>query len=239
MFEEVEAPPVIQEIEHEEEGAVRDEGLAALHLEHKLSDNVVQLQQNLPEPLTDTERIYLLEYTRHPEAFRQALAEGALLQQCRDALEGAGYKWLLGSGAKVFVHPCQYTHTALAIVQDGVHLRPYHVVVCESLLYQVEASLADLPYRQGARVRRQKVLANAEVLVPEEPDEVMSADEEPEGGTEDANDIPLVVSKTFLCVAPCRRNQDSVTQSTTEVHGGGLNPRRVLVPSTPSSSGWR
>merc|ERR1712232_101253 len=198
-----------------------------------------QLQQDMPDARTDMEHIYLMEYKRHPEAFRQALSEGVLLQECRAALDAAGHKWLLGSGAKVFVHPCQYMHTAIAIMEDGVHLRPYHVVVSESLLYQVEASLADLSYRLGVRVRSQKVLANVGVLVPEEPDEDAPADGAPEWmsaapsaacselGTEDLADIALVVSKTFLCVAPRRHNQESVTQSTTEVHGGGLNPRRV------------
>jgi len=257
MYEEIEAPPVIQEIEHAEEGASRNEEMAALNVAHKLADNVLQLGHNPPETQPEAEKIHLLEYNRHPEAFRLALAEGAPLQECRAALESAGHKWLLDSGAKVFVQPWQYAQVAIAIFEQGIHLRPYHVLVAESLEYHVEASLADLSYRQGARVRKRQVFANVDISSSQEHDEApsraamvrgavwcatrlrmrprsseISKDNMPNVESKETVDIPFVTQRTFICEAPYWRNQQSVTQSTTEVHGGGLNPRRVTVPSS-------
>jgi len=185
----------------------------------------------------NTEQIYLLEYHRHPEAFRKALCEGPSLQQCRAALEEAGCKWLLASGAKIFVHPQQYAQTLVAVVEQGFELRPFHVIVAESFDYYVEACLADLSYRQGARVKLRTVIH--EVAAAADEGTVMPEEEWEEEVSNDSlvneeQNIPLVIRKTFICAvsaAPRWRNPQSVTQSTTEVHSGGMNPRRICVPS--------
>lgn len=161
MYDEVEAPAVTQEVSHPDPSAIVDEQLASLNLELQQVDNVIALSEADPgaginEP--ETEPIHLLEYNRHPEAFRRALSEGEPLRKCRDALEGAGRKWLLGSGAKVFVHPGQYAQVCIAIVEHGISLRPFHVIVAESFEYNVEACLTDLSYRQGARIKKRCVI---------------------------------------------------------------------------------
>ena len=46
------------------------------------------------------ERIFLLYYSRHPDEFRQALCQGALLEECRQALQKAKRFWVLPSGAR-------------------------------------------------------------------------------------------------------------------------------------------
>merc|ERR1719245_463110 len=53
------------------------------------------------------EEVYLLQFSRYPQEFCRALLEGVALRECRDAMEDAGHKVVLPSGAKVFVHPMQ------------------------------------------------------------------------------------------------------------------------------------
>lgn len=243
VLEEVKAPVVIQEVHHDQPPVTIDESLVALHLEHKVADNVMALSAQHaaehrdadPNNQQGTDRIYLLEFNRHPEAFRKALCEGPPLQQCRTALEQAGCKWLLGSGAKVFVHPHQYAQALVDICERGIDLRPFHVIVAESFQYHVEASLADVPCRQGARVKRHHVLHEVATEVSTAEDAGVQASAESHfdaQGREEADedeDIAVVISRTFLCVARRLRNPESVTQSTTEVHSQALNPRRVCL----------
>mmetsp|Transcript_27144 Transcript_27144/g.51106 ORF Transcript_27144/g.51106 Transcript_27144/m.51106 type:complete len:517 (-) Transcript_27144:182-1732(-) len=244
VCKELEAPPVIDEVQHSEPAAAIDEQMGSMNLEHKLADNLTALndQDSKGNGMghdanfeVKMEQIHLLEYHRHPEAFRKALCEGPPLQQCRAALEESGCKWLLGSGAKIFVHPHQYSQTLVAIVEQGFELRPFHVIVAESFEYYVEACLSDLSYRQGARVKHRTRLlevdaAGDEGTVKSKEWQVFEDSASDEEDSEEPN-IPLVIKKTFICVAPCRRNPQSVTQSTTEVHSGGMNPRRVCVSS--------
>eukprot|EP00406_Dinophysis_acuminata_P037331 CAMPEP_0179371212 /NCGR_PEP_ID=MMETSP0797-20121207/85602_1 /TAXON_ID=47934 /ORGANISM="Dinophysis acuminata, Strain DAEP01" /LENGTH=510 /DNA_ID=CAMNT_0021087043 /DNA_START=69 /DNA_END=1601 /DNA_ORIENTATION=+ len=239
MCKEVDAPPVIEEVQHSEPAATVDEHMASVNVEHKLADNVTALRAQGPAehaPGADagspaeTEEIHLLEYSRHPESFRRALCEGPPLQPCRSALEAAGHRHLLGSGAKMFVHPDQYVQTCVAIVEQGFNLRPFHVVVAKSLEYHVEACLADLSYRQGARVKRRTVIH--ETGAPGDNGSPSSVEAASDGSDADEEHG---YSKTFLCAAPPRRNADSVTQSTTEAHSGGLNPRRVRAASLSGS----
>lgn len=232
VYDEVAAPAVTQEVSHPDPPATIDEQLASLNLEHKFADNVIVLNEADPgavinEP--ETEPIHLLEYNRHPEAFLKALSEGEPLRKCRAALEGAGRKWLLGSGAKVFVHPSQYAQALVAIVEQGIDLRPFHVIVAESFEYHVEACLTDLSYRQGARIKKRRVIDEAPVVGDsgKAAEEASSAPEMDVDTEEDG--FPLVEKKTFICMVPRLRNPQSVTQSTTEAHSGGVNPRRICV----------
>lgn len=244
VCKEVDAPPVIEDVHHSEAPATIDEQMASMHVEHKLADNITGLRvPGLEEHAldaranasTDSEEIHLLEYNRHPESFRRALCEGPPLQQCRSALEAAGHKYLLGSGAKMFVHPHQYKQTCVAIVEQGFNLRPFHVIAAQSFEYHVEACLADLSYRQGARVKRRTFIH--EMAAAGHDGSSSLAESGSDGSEVDEEQVlpPLVVSKTFICVAPSLRNANSVTQSTTEAHSGGLNPRRLCVASLGES----
>lgn len=130
----------------------------------------------------------------------------------------AGFQWLHESGAKIFVHPWQFEATMATIAQQGLPLRPYDVIVSESLEYLVQASLSDIPCRDGARMKTRQVLEPAVYADESQPD------------TEDEDLVmTLVIARTFLCAVPRLRACDSVTQSTTEAHRGGLNPRRVSI----------
>merc|ERR1712125_141368 len=106
----------------------------------------------------EMENVFLLTYSRYPESFRIALTNGSALHPCRTALEEAGYNWSHNSGAKIFVHPWQFEDSMTALSRSEVDLRPYHVIVSSSLEYNIEACLADVPCREGARVKRRRVL---------------------------------------------------------------------------------
>merc|ERR1712032_1083852 len=154
---------VDEAIEHSEPPATRDTGLSAMHGEHDWADHVsAQIQQQPVVRMENVaqfgdedpmEPITLLKYKRYPESFRVALVNGALLEPCRSALQEAGFSFVLPSGAKMAVHPWQYEEALAAITEKDIALRPYHVIVARSLEYHVEASLVDLSYRQGVRVR--------------------------------------------------------------------------------------
>lgn len=244
IYKEVEAPATVtQHVEHAEEPADIAPDVAAERAEEQWAEHVHRRCRELAfgqagAPESSTERVFLVSFSRHPEALRKALCEGVPLQQCRAALEDARCHWQLGSGAKVFVHPWQYKDALVAVVERGIELRPFHVIVAETLESSVEASLTDIPCRQGARVRSRGVLGE----VPTEPrvarPEAGGAGETSSptggGGSWQDVDIPLAESRTFLCAVPRLRNPESVTQSTTEAHNGGVNPRRLQAPSSSS-----
>lgn len=250
--------PVTQEVNHEEPAAQVDEQDDAIQvevawtsqIEHRLAAES-SVESSVPQGVilvehdwrvgqeaaeSPMESIYLLEYNRYPASFRDALLKGAALEPCRSALAKAGLPFKLTSGAKIFVHPWQHADAMGAIFEHQVDLRPYHVIVCQSLEYHVDACLADLSCRQGARVRKRHSLVEASAVAPE----VFSAsassiDAEHDGGcsTEGEEDASssvdaLDVKRTFICASRRLRNPESVTQSTTEVCSGGLNPRRVM-----------
>lgn len=241
IFDELEAPEsVIQAVEHADTAAVLDTSVAADRAEQTWADHVTQLNQR--EDIDDKEPVFLLEYNRYPESFRKALCEGAALQSFRAALDDAQLQWHVECGAKVFVHLCQYKDALVAVAQRGIGLRPFHVVVAQSLLQYVELSLADIPCRQGARVRNRHSLGDlptgsGQASAPEAAEGEHASEGHDGGdnaGRDDSVEWPLEVRRTFLCVVQRLRNPTSIPQSTTEAHGGGLNPRRLLA--APSSS---
>ncbi len=95
------------------------------------------------------ERIHVIEFSRHPQEFYNALARGASLKECRQALEKENHDWELQSGAKVFVHPHQYQETLNLI--RGMNLRKQHVVAAESMLWNVMLSIHTLRSRLQVR----------------------------------------------------------------------------------------
>lgn len=116
-------------------------------------------------------------------------------------------------------------------------LRPYHIVVSESLEHLVQESISGLPSREGVRIRSRRDLGVVESNPAnqqgdtEEQSEVPDQDEQSE-----TTSVQIEVQRTFVCSVPRNRfrNQDSVTRSTTEAHGG-FNPRRLGELSIASS----
>lgn len=241
---EVRMQDVIQDVEHAEPAAERDPDLLAEQARHDDADLVSRLLHGQPtsdtlrstaaEPEKEKETVSLLSYTRYPESFRNALTNGSALHPCRTALEEAGFDWLHGSGAKIFVHPWQFEDSTSALSQSEVELRPYHVVVSASLEYNVEACLADIPCRDGARVKRRRTIHH---VAAENPHQVLGKDHPVHTEVEDAtSESEFDTQRTFLCETKRLRQPNSVTQSTTEANGGGMNPRRVTMQGTSNRS---
>ena len=105
--------------------------------------------------------IFFLKFGRNPTILHNCLEEGPELKSCRDALEESGHHWNLQHGPYIFVHPSQYEQTMQFLSRDEYALRPYHVVVAESLQHLVEESLSGIPRSLGARIKNRITLGNA------------------------------------------------------------------------------
>lgn len=226
---------VVQDIVHNEpavppdpsDALIADE-LWARSVEHVITqDAVFPNHERGSGSAIVNESVYLLHFKRYPDSFRKALVEGEALQECRCAMEEAHCPWHLPeSGAKVFVHPSQYQAALEAVLDRGIQLRPYHVIVSDSLEALVHEALTGLPCRQGARVRvRDELLvardvSSSETSIGEHPAEST--------GVSASLFLELGVERTFIGLVRPRRDAESVTQSTTEAHGG-LNPRRLTL----------
>jgi len=235
---------VIQDIEHAEPAAERDPDMLAEQARHDQADTLAQLMHDQftndalncteSEPEAEMETVTLLAYTRYPDSFRAALTTGSALDPCRTALEAAGFDWSHDSGAKIFVRPWQYEDAMAALSRSEVALRPYHVIVSTSFEYNVEACLADIPSRDGARVKRRRVVGE---FVLENPRQDAGNEPQRETWIEDTTgeaEVAFEIQRTFICETKRLRNAESVTQSTTEARRGGLNPRRVQPASSQS-----
>jgi len=140
------------------------------------------------------------------------------------------------AGAKVLVHPWQFEESTVALSRSEVSLRPYHVVVSSSLECNVEACLADVPCREGARVKRRRILDHVALENPRQDGRQEAQDQTwIEDGAGEVG-VEFDIQRTFICETTRRRQPNSVAQSTTEAHGGGLNPRRVASQAMSSLS---
>jgi len=148
----------------------------------------------------EDEAIWLLKFNRTRTEFHKTL-EGPELQACRDALESDGKAWKLPGNAYILVKPHQYQQAMAAL--KGRVLLSSHVVVSktwDSVLHEILT----------VGVRHREILH-----VPQAKERKI-----------EASVVDLYEERTFLCWAAPLRNADSVTESTTEAHGG-LNPRRL------------
>lgn len=101
-------------------------------------------------------RINVLEFSRHPKAFKDALLDGEALLRCRESLATAGFTVEQTSGAKIFVPPDLFEATVFAIA--GMDLKPWHVVTSDEHLAQVLATVRGLRSRDQVREKsREKV----------------------------------------------------------------------------------
>eukprot|EP00929_Paragymnodinium_shiwhaense_P091637 TRINITY_DN5153_c0_g2_i1.p1 TRINITY_DN5153_c0_g2~~TRINITY_DN5153_c0_g2_i1.p1 ORF type:complete len:658 (+),score=97.44 TRINITY_DN5153_c0_g2_i1:78-2051(+) len=173
------------------------------------------------------DRLVVLQFNRCPRVLREALATGLPLKRCREELERAGLEFLLPCRNMVFVHPRQHLLARKASLEDtGVKPGCFYVIVAESLEHLIEESLAGMG--NGAWARTREHLADmtrnsTDAATIEAQD--LAEDSESEMGT-----MPYVILRTFIefGVQPVR-NAASTAQSTTELHGGGTNPRRFVL----------
>lgn len=147
------------------------------------------------------EELLLLDFTRSPEAFRDALLDGPELAETRDALTRHGFDCVLPTGTKVFAHPTQYRACFQAIV--GRSLSHSHVLVVQSLEPLVQAAVGRI--RSKEKVRRKS--------------------REPVGAVPEPWQVKY--ERTFLCVVSRDLDGSAVVQSTSAARG--LNHRRRVV----------
>lgn len=229
-----EAEIPIQEIEHDEAPAVRDETLLLQQSEEDWASSVEFClhgcwRSSQKEDQSTEEQIFLLKYNRAPEVFRTALLEGLELKQCRDALQELGFNCVLKSLAEIFVHPWQYEEVVSTLRNEKVELKNVNVIVSASLEHLVQAALEKIPSRQGVRLKNRSHMSSA------------GSTSTQYGGRADAvetwlhevgeDEVLECISRVPLRIGLKKRRPKSVTQSTTEAHAGqpGLNPRRFRI----------
>jgi len=234
---------VIQDVDHgEEEAAQREPSLLQEQADHDWADGVLNfVLQDSQEFANEREDVHVYTYSRTPKEFIRALLEGQDLGHVREALANHGYNCVLESGAKVFVKPEQYSVVMQALEQSDIVLRSSCVIVAQTFVPELEASLASIASRKNVRVKKagklhMETMCNSQrALSSEMLGEIghdLSSTRGHELTFEYAGNIPelanLEVKRTFLCSVVPKREPGSVNQSTAEAHGGP-NPRRVVV----------
>lgn len=167
-------------------------------------------------------KVLLLEFSRSPRAFRDALLHSPVLQDARLALEQRGYSAELDSGAKVFVDAELYEPLLEAIRLGHWVLYSKHVIVNPDLESTVIAIAKGLPKTiKAGRAEREKVLPRGKTTVPLAFARAVANSEH-----------EITVSKTFIHVKipSSMRSSDAAGQrtvSTTETTvRKGRNPRK-------------
>jgi hypothetical protein len=176
-------------------------------IENEAPADVTSLQRSDGEHAVSAEHvedeaIWLLKYNRMKDQFHQALENAQELEPCREALGAIGKSWKAPWGGYILVHAHQYQEVLDKL--NGRALKTSHVVVSatwESVLQGLVT--AGVRHREivgvpPAKVRKTETLQIAEVQ-----------------------------ERTFICWGAALRSADSVTKSTTDAHGGRLNPRRL------------
>jgi hypothetical protein len=215
--------PVIQVLEHGEPPAIIDDEMAASvvaeleagYIERGLGTNAGDLESTSPSgpehDVTDPESSFgtfsplvLLNFTRHPSAFEEALARSELLREVREQLDRAGTSWKLPHGVKLFVHPFEVQAAMHSIV--GLTLGASHVIVSETLAPLVLAEVNGLPRRYNVQLKNVHVLAYTM------------------GGEMQGT---MIVRNTFLHGPSQFTPPQQAVQSTTVAHRG-RNPRQRI-----------
>lgn len=237
-----ESPKVIEDVVHpEEEVASRDVDLLCEQAEHDWADSVsevIRFDMGSTEEGDELEQIFLFPYMRAPKEFKDALLEGPELGWVREQMRASGQEYVLQpSGAKIFVWPGQYSVVIGALSSKEIQLRSSYVIIAQSLLPSLEASIATIRSKKNVRPKNEGIVCVARASVRTVPssasgDATHGTDEERLGTeqttiNEDSDDECW--QHTFdvkrLCLVRVLRNPGSVNQSTTEAHGG-VNPRR-------------
>jgi len=206
---------------------VRHPEMAALQVQvesDELFASLVESQRHLAGPVAAEREfrdgLVFLQFNRCSSALRDALSNGRALQRCRNELNEAGFNFLLPCHNMIFVHPPQYQDARRANLP---RTNRFYIIVAESLEYLVEECLdgahgrgrgAWATTRATLSVRSSSNVANSEDRV----DALRSA----------AAQVPWVIERTFLVFGAQVERESAVVQSTTEVHAGGMNPRRLL-----------
>eukprot|EP00928_Gymnodinium_smaydae_P066040 TRINITY_DN49093_c0_g1_i1.p1 TRINITY_DN49093_c0_g1~~TRINITY_DN49093_c0_g1_i1.p1 ORF type:complete len:499 (-),score=73.92 TRINITY_DN49093_c0_g1_i1:217-1713(-) len=204
------------------EASIDDADGAAAATNAPLNDAILRSRmQASSSPESTTLAVLLLEFSRDPQSFHDALQTCPELQDTRDSLVASGFSPDLPSGAKLFVPPelCEVTLEAVRL--QGIQLRPRHVLVHSDLESVIIKAISVSKDHMTTRCKgREKVRCKGRKLVPLKTAELTLQ-----------MDHPIVVQRTFLHVklpSDLRSAATSgpATVSTSEAHGS-KNPRRV------------
>jgi hypothetical protein len=241
MNNELPAAPAIQAVHHTEPAAqiyaVEAAEFVALQ-QAGFIERIIGFQpaeESLPQD--PNEGIYLIKLNRIPKHCRDALCNGKELRRCREDLDRAGHAWKLPTGALVFVKPEQYRAAIESVAADD--LKPDNVLFAESFEYRIEEALAD--FKQWAKQRTEThARAGRDPGLDASSEAATAGTLDQLYGIADGIDDPveairrrvgrdeLVIERTFVgSDDSLRRDWQSVTQSTTVVHGG-INPRMIV-----------
>mmetsp|Transcript_101778 Transcript_101778/g.227380 ORF Transcript_101778/g.227380 Transcript_101778/m.227380 type:complete len:486 (-) Transcript_101778:276-1733(-) len=241
----------VEEVDHRNEvAASRDPLLLQEQADHDWADKVELLLQrsdlHIEGSTSESEQIYIFPYTRAPREYMDALLFGPELGPIRRQMDAHNCAYVLpDSGAKIFVRPEHYQGVLQELEHSGIiqQLRPSHVIVAETLVPELEASIASIPSNRNVRVKKNGVLVlNSIGSATDDVIERFNSEQDAAPQSQDEDDLihgmdqhveemrdwkhVLTVQGTFLCSGKVLRHPDSVTQSTTEAHGG-TNPRRL------------
>mmetsp|Transcript_55096 Transcript_55096/g.98305 ORF Transcript_55096/g.98305 Transcript_55096/m.98305 type:complete len:679 (+) Transcript_55096:45-2081(+) len=115
--------------------------------------------QDAPRVQPANHEIVLLDFSRNPKIFQEALHGCPELQACTQCLETASLPSQLESGARIFVGPGIF-HAALdAIAREGWDLQKRHVVVAQEFEDVVMLAIAKLPSRAQVRLKGRQTAA--------------------------------------------------------------------------------
>jgi hypothetical protein len=176
--------------------------------------------------------VVLCTCNRTPDAMITALCNNRSLRSCRESLEEAGHHWRLPSGAFIFVDPEQYNIVMRAL--GSTMIKAYHIVIASDLEYLLEESIAEIG--QGAWMKAREPLRLRNVSpqgsICSDASSIRESPSTPRtwAFAVDGTESVFEYKRSFLCMAPRRRNPDSVCGSTTEAErGAAINPRRALA----------
>jgi len=204
------------------EASIEDADGAAAATNAPLNDAILRSRmQASASPDATTLAVLLLEFSRDPQSFHDALLTCPELQDTRDSLVASGFSPDLPSGAKMFVPPelCEVTLEAVRL--QSIRLKPRHVLVHPDLESRVIKAISVSKNHVSTGCKgREKVRCKGRKLVPLQTAEATLQ-----------MDHPLVVQRTFLHVKlpselPSTPTSGPATASTSEAHGS-KNPRRV------------
>lgn len=100
------------------------------------------------------EHLLLLQFSRCPKAFREALLCGQELRECRLALAKAGFSVELPGGALAFVCPHEYRFLQdLASRIEGIKLTASHVICSPKFEASILEAVGNLRCRDRTKVK--------------------------------------------------------------------------------------
>mmetsp|Transcript_16702 Transcript_16702/g.30969 ORF Transcript_16702/g.30969 Transcript_16702/m.30969 type:complete len:713 (-) Transcript_16702:191-2329(-) len=171
-------------------------------------------------PAANGEELWKIELKRCPQRLLEELSIGTSLRACREALENAGLQWNLPDGNALFVNPCQYKAAMRALAHFPDTIR-FSIFFVRSFEHLIEETLSSVGQGAVAKTRSCQPLdenGTGQSTVGTDMEHDTLDDLWCDGG----------VQRTFIHMLPRHIDAHSVVQSSTEVHGGGTNPRRVL-----------